>query len=366
MGALFVGILACDVRCRTNQPFFEDPFDVAAGGSTLTRATQEGMLINNPALLPYGGKFFRWLGTKTTISTGKASVELVRGLVQSGSTSDVSGDDDSNAFVNELFSKPIHFGFSQALSLITNNGGITVFGNLEPDLRAYRYGDSAQGAGVPNVVVRNETYGGAYASVAGRSAVDWFAYGLTFKYLLINETTTRIDLIDESSFEAAQSEAGQLQSASLNKGVGVDVGTLFFAQGKHVDFRFALTVGDVSTTRLTGSGDRTSIPRTINAGVGFTLHTQADAIHFSADLRDAANAYEEELFKRLYLGTRILIRTYLGLAVGVYHGWPTYGAEIDLLLFRLAASSYTREYGDRPGVDSRPIYQVSISTGLTF
>jgi hypothetical protein len=60
----------------------------------------------------------------------------------------------------------------------------------------------------------------------------------------------------------------------------------------------------------------------------------------------------------------VLIRTYVGVSAGVYHGYPSYGAEIDLLLLRVAGTYYTRELGDHPGVDPRGIYIVSVAAGI--
>lgn len=59
-----------------------------------------------------------------------------------------------------------------------------------------------------------------------------------------------------------------------------------------------------------------------------------------------------------------MLRTYIGLAAGVYHGYPSAGIELDLLLMRLGVSTYTREFGDHPGVDPRRIVMGSISTGF--
>lgn len=350
---------------RTNQPLYEDPFDIGAGGTTLTRATQESMLINNPALLPYGGKFFRWLGLKSNISAAKDSIDLVKSLAQ-GDSSASQSESNGNNLINSLFTKPIHFGASQSASFITNNGGICAFASVEPDFRAFKRGDPKQGSGVPSVVVRNEVYGGLYASLASRSLYDWFAYGFSAKYLMIGDNELRIDLTDQDAPKRVQTELGDIQNTGLNKGIGFDFSTLFFWQGRYVDARLASVMNDLGSTKLSGQTGRTHIPQTLNVGLGLTFHTSADAIHFSADLRDVSNAYEQELFKRLYLGTRILIRTWVGIAFGIYHGSPTYGIELDLFLFRASLASYTREYGDHPLVDQRKIYVFSFTTGLAF
>ena len=63
---------------KTNQPIYEDPFDIGAGGASLTRASKDGMIFSNPALLPQGGKFFRWVGTTFTLLSNKESIDTAR------------------------------------------------------------------------------------------------------------------------------------------------------------------------------------------------------------------------------------------------------------------------------------------------
>ena len=63
-------------------------------------------------------------------------------------------------------------------------------------------------------------------------------------------------------------------------------------------------------------------------------------------------------------GVRATLRGYLGVAAGFYDGNPSMGAEVDLIFLRLAATTYKRELGDRPGVNSRQIIQLSLSAGF--
>lgn len=359
---LFFFTSPCFLYAKTIQPLFEDPFDIGAGGSTLTRSTQEGILINGPAQLPYGGKFMRWIGIKTIVAAGKDSVDLAQNMAKGSSE---ASDGSSSDLINQLFKKPIHLGVIQSAALITNNGGLMVFGSLEPDLRAFYVGDPEKGAGTPSIVIRNETYGGAYASLAQRSYYKWFSFGISGKYLLIDEKELNISLTDPKAGEKTQEQLGASSASFGNKGFGMDFSSLIFLQGQYLDFRLAANVQDLFGTKFQGS-DGIVWPQSYHAGLSLSLHNYADVIHFSADLRDITNVYEESWFKRLHLGTRILLRTYLGTSFGVYHGSPTYGVEIDLILFRLSAAMYTREYGKRPKVDERRIYLLSITTGLGF
>jgi hypothetical protein len=137
------------------------------------------------------------------------------------------------------------------------------------------------------------------------------------------------------------------------KGMGQDLGLLFFAQGNAVDFRFALKVDDVGGTALSGIDD---YKQTYHAGLGLTFHGAMEALHLAVDYRDLTGVYDEALFKKVYAGARIMVRNHMAIAAGLYQGYPTYGVRLDLWLMQIGASVYSRELGDYPGEKQRNIY----------
>jgi hypothetical protein len=130
--------------------------------------------------------------------------------------------------------------------------------------------------------------------------------------------------------------------------------------------RLAAALIDIGDTSIGQGEEGQTLPQMLHSGIGVTFHTRQDAFHLALDFRDVLNAHHEEPFKRVYAGVKLLLRTYVGLGFGVYHGSPSFGAEIDLIFLRVAASVYTREYGHRPGIDPRPVAMVSIATGFDF
>ena len=72
---------------KTNQAVYQDPFDLGAGGASLTRASKDGRVHANPALLPYGGKFHYWGGLSNSVLTNKESVDIARDLFKQASGS---------------------------------------------------------------------------------------------------------------------------------------------------------------------------------------------------------------------------------------------------------------------------------------
>ena len=350
---------------KTSQPFYEDPFDLAAGGASLTWATQEGILVSNPALLPYGGTLFRWAGGKTTLSTGADSVTLVEKAAQ-GKT--LVGDTSSTqALLDKIFSFPVNIGLSQALSVITNNGGIAALTTQDIDVRAWQYGDPDTGYGTPTVKIQGESYTGGIGSLAAHIEGLPISFGVSAKYVLVKDFTSVVNLVDlEALQQVSDTFSSMLHPNSFGRGIGFDAGSLLFLHGTTTDFRLAGTVTNLGGITLQGNSTPTSLPQYYSAGMGVTFHDEVDALHLAVDMRDLANVYGDPIFKRFYAGARLLLRQHIGLAVGLYEGSISYGAEIDVWAFRLAVTSYTREYGNAPGVDPRPIYAVSLSMGVTL
>lgn len=351
---------------KTSQAVYEDTFDIGAGGASLTMASSDAKMFANPAQLPYGGKFLRWLGLKTSFASNPESVDLLQGFV-SGSSSDSDESTDTEAegetdpFIQQLFKSPLHFGNSLIMSFLTNNGGIGVFYRAEPDIKIREFGET----GLPEVRFQGEAYGGAVASAASRTYFRWLSFGATAKYLYVSEPDISIDVGDQEAIDNLSSGGGRDQFSNPSPGLGLDVGMLWFFQGENVDLRIAGKVDDLGGTQFSGSNP-SEFKQTTHAGVGLTFHTAADAVHFALDYRDIDGVYEEKLFKRVYAGTKVTLRTYLGLAVGIYHGYPSAAVELDLIFLRLSAASFTREFGDSPGVDPRKIYIVSFATGFDF
>jgi hypothetical protein len=117
---------------RGSAPVYEDPFDVAAGGSSLTRASQAGMIFSNPALIPYGTGFHRWLGNETSLIIGKDSVDFAKSLT-SGSGAGDEGSGNSQ-FINTVLTTPIHAGVLNNFSYINRFFGFSVFNRAEFDV----------------------------------------------------------------------------------------------------------------------------------------------------------------------------------------------------------------------------------------
>ena len=339
---------------KTVQAIYEEPFDIAGGGASLTRASLEGVLFANPALMPFGGKFHRWVGSQFSL-WGNREVQQLLSTDSSGSgdqqaetseSSSGAGDD----VVNKLFSTPFHVGLASAVSYINSNFGLGVISKISQDLEAKEYGPT----GLPGVTLEGEVYAGAVMSFATKLA-RWFSLGLTAKYLYVSEPYTSFDLSQSEQISTSMSDPNYLRSQfEPQPGIGADLGMLFFFQGTAFDFRMAAKVDDVGDSQF--GSDGVVFKQTVHAGLGFTFHGNVEALHLAVDYRDITNAYDEKMFKRIYAGAKLVIRETLGFAAGYYQGIPSAGIRLDLWLLHFGATAYGRELGHYIGEKQRNLY----------
>jgi len=383
---------------KGSEPIYEDPFDLAAGGASLTRGTTDGMVFANPALLPLGGKFNRWLGSTVTVTANDGSVGLLCTQIhqncgklagsQAPSTTPSGMQAGGGALADQLLktaeAHPVQVGYATAVSWITSHFALGTFSQLALDARLRPISDD----GLPELALALDSYNGVYLGTAVRTPWRWLTIGVAGKYVLADELAQSIKATELSSLQEKLKDMENATSSFAQPylGLGADVGALLFFQGKTTDLSLALKLDDVGGTHFksvsaggAAAGGESSplpdFPQSLSAGVGLTFHTGADAIHLAVDYRDIParkktgasgyqSAYAEPTFKKLHLGVKATIRTYVGLAAGILDGYPTAGVELDFLIFRLALASYTRELGDSPRADPRHIYMLSFSTGI--
>lgn len=343
---------------RGSSPIYEDPFDVAGGGASLTRASQAGMIFSNPALIPYGTGIHRWLGNETTLMIGKDSLNFVKTLSSGGEAE--SGGSSNAQFVDTVVKSPLSAGIANNVSYINRFFGFSVFNRAEFDVSAKKFGET----GLPALRFRSESYQGVGVSTAALIMGNMLSVGGTVKFIYAGEPDITIELTDQQAINDLQSTSGLRSLVAMNAGYGLDAGLVFFKQGKHSDIRLALKVDDFGTSKLSGDASLTQLKQMYHLGLGYTLHNVVDSLHLSADYRDIAGASGDALFKRVRLGAKLLVRHHLGLSAGYYDGWPSYGLELDIWIVRLTAAYYKRELGTKPGLDSRGVYVAGIAMGM--
>ena len=334
---------------KTAQPVYQDPFDIAGGGAALTRASQDAVIFANPALMPWGSTIYRYSGYMPTVRYTPQSIAFGQAL----STS------ETDEYIDLLFAgeEHVHAGVTGILSVITKYFAMGVLHSSLVDLEANEHGSATGG---PSVDFVNETYGGVAMSFAGM-ANSWFSYGMTTKYLVKTEPEVSVAVADRAGIEQLSDSSTLLDQYAPGTGFGVDLGMLFFAQGRHVDYRLALKADDVGGMGFTG--EQEPFKQTFHVGNSITFHGTVHAIHLALDLRDVTDEYKEKPFKKVYTGVKLMLQNHLGFALGLYHGIPSFGVRLDLWAVKLGITQYGVEMKSVIGEKRRNISLVYLSLG---
>lgn len=356
-------VLLLPTLAQANQSVYEEPFDLAAGGAALTWPSQEALLYINPAAMPVGDGYLRWLGTQFSLYSAKESVQLVQDLYNAGTSSGGSSSGSGNGssgsvaeIASQVLTTPLYAGVASTVSYIYKNMGFSKLYRGEVDLEGKVIGAT----GLPEFTLRAKFIDGYFVGLALRP-LSWLSLGVAVKYfssyLEVDKTYAITDI------ETMATDFADPSSLKPGTGTGADAGVLLFFQGHSFDTRIALKANDIGDTRISGDSNQDLIGQ-YHAGIGFTIHGDVEAWHFALDYRDITNVLNEPLFKRVFAGTKLMVRRHFGLAAGLYQGRPSYGLRFDAFLFQLGATAYSREQGDYPGEKVRNTYLVNIAFGF--
>ncbi len=334
---------------RKSAPLYENPFDLCSGGASLTRATQEGVFFSNPSLPALGAGFLRWIYGRTALHFGADAIDLGRKVYAQKKAGTLKVNTE---LIEELLKTPIHVGNDATLGFLTAFGGLSVFQTLRTDIEGRQFGSQ----GLPEVRTRADAAAGL-AALASMSVGDKLAVGVSVKPSYAAETLENISLSDFSGTGAKQMLADIKSNTRYGLGISLSAGSTLQLRSPHFDLRLAATADDVGQTKF--SSGVSSWKQTINAGIGIIPHTRGSSVHCAADLRDLRRAYGEHWTRRFRAGCKLLLASRIGFGAGYYQGWPSYGIVANLILMRLEAGSYTREFGSEAGTRGRRVYFVA-------
>lgn len=328
---------------RTHQPLYQNPFDLASGGASLTRATQEGSFFVNPSLPAFGTGLHRWLFARTQFHVGDAPAKAA----YESYAKQTAQSPTPQEMVNKAIKSPVHVGHDTALGYINRYFSAVGFSNVRADIAVRKFGD----AGAPQVRLRAYGVGGGGAAVH-TALSDILAVGASSKYVEVAQATDDLSLTDLQN----PSDLGSRAQDLLKRGNGLshDAGITMQFRSRRLDLRLAATVHDIGSTSL--GSDLEPFPQTVASGLGLTFHGLKHAMHCGADLRDVLDAYGEHWTFRSYAGCKILVYRLVGLGAGLSQGYPTAGLILNLPASRIEVGTYTREVGQQVGVEGRTVY----------
>lgn len=345
-----ISLMASSGTALANQGIYEEPFDLAAGGAGLTWPSADALLYTNPAAMPIGDGYLRWVGTQFSLYSARESVALVQEL------RDSVGSPDAADIASKVLTTPIYAGLATTGSYIYKNMGFSTLYRGEVDLEGRKIGAN----GLPEFTLRAKVINAYFVGFSLRP-LSWLSLGIAAKYF-----SSYLEIDKTYSITAAQQMVEDFADPSAlepGQGYGADAGVLLFFQGQNFDTRVALKANDIGGTKISGANNADLLAQ-YHAGLGFTIHGDVEAWHFAVDYRDITNVRNDPLFKRVFAGTKVMFRNHFGLAAGLYQGRPSYGLRFDAFLFQLGATAFTRELGDYPGENLRNTYLINIAFGF--
>ena len=340
-----------------SDPVYIEPFDRAAGGTVLTRATRDGILYGNPALLGLGKSWIRWAGFQTTpkITGDRENIQNLNDAVNGDNqTDDAGGEGGSEGIDLDLLSViDVGTGFEFNLAFMNRNGGGGVFA----DAGLYADYSDFGNTGIPGAKIVTDVLGGA--AISGAYAVTrWLHLGATQKMLY---GSSKELVLTPLNFEQVSEEVQD--GTSLGTGMGTDFGALLYFQDYTIDYALGLTAQNLVPVEFS-DGAYPTLPQMYNLGLGIAFHTASNVIHLSAELNDLQATSAEPQRRRLHVGARLLIWERFGLAVGLYNDKPSFGIKADLTILAIGLSYYNKVIGFNENSFERDEITFTISAGI--
>ena len=338
-----------------SDPVYLEPFDRAAGGTVLTRATRDGIILGNPALLGLGKDWIRWAGLQMIFQPAGDLDKLNSAMDSANGSGDTGEESEESSAIDLSILDLLDLGFSTeiSLSMLSQNGGGMFFGDGGLYLNYDEFGNT----GIPGAQGVIDILGGVAISGAF-NPVRWLHLGATQKVLQGKETNL---VLTPLNYESALAEAQDM--GSLGQGTGTDVGALIFFQDYTIDYSLGLTIKNLTPVEFTDNA-RPKLPQMKNVGLGLTFHTEGNAIHFSGEFNDLDGNSGESLARRYRAGVRFLLWQRFGLAVGLYNNKPSYGIKVDAVIVKLGLSYYNQVFGTGDQSFERPEYVFNLAWGI--
>jgi len=354
---------------------YKSPRAMGMGGAYVAIGGRTDTLFYNPAglsTMPEKNWEVNLLGISAEV--GKNVMDFVKDMGDAFDTGDLDGDgdegDDQLRAVNDVLAKyrgkNLHLGIADWSSLGRNQGSwafaVGGGGTLRLDAMTH------QGFGPEGFLEINaDATGGGLLGFSFRLMEDLYG-GVGIKALhresLVHSFTARELVEKQDSLEDYITE----ELRKSGDAVGFDVGLIYkFAQDFFLKPRVGLSVMNIGDLKF---GDAGKIPMTVNLGVAINPDIPVfDSLVVGLDYVDLFNNYEEDkdIGKRLRLGGELYLidrkLLSLGLRAGLYQGYPTFGADLRLLLFTVSYVTYAEEVGAYAGQDEDRRHLVFLNIG---
>lgn len=326
---LFGAILLCAAGASSAQDYFpnyERVRPLGMGGAFTAVADSEDAAFYNPAGL-------------NNLSTGRVTildptVEFSEDAVSAvDDFADVDTDNEVEIadFLRKHIGEPQHVRFQWTPGYARKNFAIYGLANATVDARIRDRANPV--ADVVGVGDAGGQLSFAYGFNGGAVQIGGTAR-IVHRWSVDREYTPRDFLDDNFSFD---------NEARTGTGFGGDLGAIV-----NLPYRFAPSIGlvvkDVGSPKI---GDALKNRQDVRFGVACRQPFAAGTLRLAADVRRIG--HNEDFGKKIHLGAEFAFPKYVSLRTGLYQGYWSAGATLDLWIARIAYATYAAEVGAFPG-----------------
>jgi hypothetical protein len=343
---LFVVLPATTSFAKELPSFYEGIRPLGMGGAFTAIADDSNAIFYNPAGL---SRLNTWsFEIPVVAETSKSNIDIY------DEAKDVDFDSSAETanFIRRHLGETADFRFGVVPNFVNENFGVALLAQAKTSLRF-------DNAAFPETTVHSQGTGSAHVAMAHSFLEEKLSVGAGLKYIrasTLDETYTAQQIADSNFDQTIEDDF------SDGSGFGVDLGIIYT-----LPFNLESTVG-LSIINLGGAdlGDAGEIDQQVNLGLA-AKHTfeKVSWMHLvgAVDLVDIFTqaGTDDDYFKRVRMGFEVQMPI-LTLRAGIYQGYGTYGASLNLKFAKLEYTSYAEEVGAFAGdsADRRHVIQLAL------
>jgi hypothetical protein len=319
-------LLAGTASAQDYFPNYERVRPLGMGGAFTAVADSEDAAFYNPAGLNNLAEG-RVTVLNPTVEFSKTAIDTINDY------NDVDTDNEVQIadFLKKHIGEPTHFRFQWTPGYARKNFALYALANANVDARVRDRANPV--ADVVGVGDAGGQISGAYGFNNGMVQV-----GATLRVIhrwSVARSFTARDFLDNTfSFD---------NEAKTGTGVGGDLGVIV-----HLPYRFSPAIGiavkDVASPKI---GEALKNKQDVRFGVSAKQAFNIGTLRVAADVRRIGQ--NEDFWKKVYLGAEFAFPKYLSLRTGLYQGYLSAGASLDLWILKVAYATYAAEVGAFPG-----------------
>jgi hypothetical protein len=341
-----VVVIAPLAHGRELPKFFEGVRPLGMGGAFTAVADDENAVFYNPAGLD---RVARWgMGVvNPLVEVGENGYDFARDALDT----DYNDTSEVTKLIRDYAGESEHARLALFPHFVMRHLGVGVLGQINATLQPN------------NVIGYPELAVDALETLSGHVGVGFgflegaLRVGATAKYVKAYRLRERYTALQISGADFEDRVRDDLAEGG---GVGLDVGAMVTAPVL-LKPTLAVVVQNLADTDL---GDAGELPQQINVGVSVTQKISWLTLTGAADWVDIATdlGNDEDTYKRLHFGLEGKLGRFLALRAGLYQGYGSLGASVDLRALRLDYATYAAELGRTAGdrADRRHVIQLTV------